>query len=96
MPDSKMVHQRLREGTSTGFTATMAKSKVLRYAEFDLDTLLDLAGEIRNQPCACDVSQLPMSGSMNWATVLAFDDGVEWIFRSPHSGDMHSSARNRP
>jgi len=27
-----------------------------------------------------------MSGSMNWAIALAFDDGVEWIFRSPHSG----------
>ncbi|OAA56353.1 Aminoglycoside phosphotransferase [Niveomyces insectorum RCEF 264] len=25
----------------------------------------------------------PMTGSMNWAIVVAFEDGVEWIFRSP-------------
>lgn len=26
-----------------------------------------------------------MSGSMNWAIVLLFNDGLEWIFRSPMS-----------
>lgn len=23
---------------------------------------------------------------MNWAIIVTFDDGLEWIFRSPHSG----------
>ncbi|KAK1767414.1 kinase-like domain protein [Phialemonium atrogriseum] len=29
-----------------------------------------------------------MSGSMNWAVVVAFNDGVEWIFRSPRPGAL--------
>jgi hypothetical protein len=32
------------------------------------------------------MSNPPMGGSMNWAVIVAFDDGVDWIFRSPHSG----------
>lgn len=26
---------------------------------------------------------MPLGGSLNWAVILTFDDGVEWIFRSP-------------
>ena len=27
-----------------------------------------------------------MSGSYNWAVTVRFEDGVEWIMRSPRSG----------
>lgn len=32
------------------------------------------------------MSKPHMGGSMNWAITVTFDDGVDWIFRSPHSG----------
>ena len=28
-------------------------------------------------------SQVPACGSFNWTILLLFDDGMEWIFRSP-------------
>ncbi|KAF2191286.1 hypothetical protein K469DRAFT_720275 [Zopfia rhizophila CBS 207.26] len=31
------------------------------------------------------MSQKPKSGSLNWAIILSFDDGVEWVFRSPRT-----------
>ena len=33
--------------------------------------------------CICDTSQVPACGSFNWTILLLFDDGMEWIFRSP-------------
>ncbi|KAL2256207.1 hypothetical protein VTK26DRAFT_2019 [Humicola hyalothermophila] len=30
--------------------------------------------------------QDPDGGSLDWIVVVAFENGVEWIFRSPHSG----------
>lgn len=56
---------------------------VFFHARFDVHALLRLAGRLRNRPCTCDISQKPSSGSLNWAIILSFDDGVEWIFRSP-------------
>ncbi|KAJ5432348.1 Aminoglycoside phosphotransferase, partial [Penicillium daleae] len=30
-------------------------------------------------------TQRPVSGSFNWAIFISFEDGVRWVFRSPHS-----------
>jgi hypothetical protein len=64
----------------------MAKLKVFRYSHFDLDALLLLAGTLRKQACSCDNSKPPLAGSLNWVIFVSFEDGVEWVFRSPHSG----------
>ncbi|KAK1765978.1 hypothetical protein QBC33DRAFT_579267 [Phialemonium atrogriseum] len=64
----------------------MAKTTKFQGSQFNVDALVTLAGALRNQPCTCDISKPPTAGSMNWAVIVAFDDGVEWIFRSPHSG----------
>lgn len=32
-----------------------------------------------------DLSQTPASGSLNWAITISFEDGVDWIFRSPRT-----------
>ena len=55
------------------------------YAKFDLSALLHLAGQLRDTPCSCDVSKRPESGALNWAIAILFEDGVEWIFRSPRT-----------
>lgn len=60
-------------------------ANVFFHATFDVQALLRLAGRLRNRPCTCDLSKKPSSGSLNWAIILSFDDGVEWIFRSPRT-----------
>lgn len=61
-----------------------ARSGIFEYKEFELSALLALAETIRHRPCSCDDDQRPKSGSLNWAISIKFDDGEEWIFRSPH------------
>ena len=61
------------------------KDNVYYYANFNLEALLSLAKQSRGRPCTCDVSQMPKSGSLNWAIFISFDDGVDWVFRSPTS-----------
>lgn len=58
---------------------------VFLHAKFNLHALLRLAERLRKRACSCNLSQKPKSGSLNWAIVLSFDDGVEWIFRSPRT-----------
>lgn len=53
------------------------------HSTFNLPALLEHAGQLRNIPCTCDVTQRPQNGSLNWAIFLSFEDGVEWVFRSP-------------
>ncbi|OAA61774.1 Protein kinase-like domain protein [Niveomyces insectorum RCEF 264] len=55
----------------------------LKRVKFDLSKLLALAAKLRGRPCHCDRDQPAMNGGMNWAISLTFDDGVDWIFRSP-------------
>lgn len=62
------------------------KDKVYYYADFNLEALLSLSEQRRGRPCTCDVSQMPKSGSLNWVIFISFDDGIEWVFRSPTSG----------
>ncbi|KAJ2899674.1 kinase-like domain [Zalerion maritima] len=70
----------------------MAKPRIFRYSRFNLDALLALGYALRGQPCISDKSKPPMAGSLNWADLVSFDDGVECILRSPRSGrDTHLS-----
>ncbi|KAK0621130.1 hypothetical protein B0T17DRAFT_591075 [Bombardia bombarda] len=62
------------------------KDKIYYYADFDLEALLSLAKQCRGRPCTCDASQKPKSGSLNWVIFICFDDGIEWVFRSPTNG----------
>ncbi|EXL65931.1 hypothetical protein FOPG_17868 [Fusarium oxysporum f. sp. conglutinans race 2 54008] len=62
------------------------KDKIYYFAKFNLPALLSLSEQRRGQPCSCDVSQMPKSGSLNWVIFLSFEDGTEWVFRSPKSG----------
>lgn len=64
----------------------MAKLKVFWYSDFDLDALLTLARRLWKQACSCDTSKPPLAGSLNWVVFVSFEDGVEWVFRSSHSG----------
>ena len=65
--------------------ATRRKKNIFFHADFNLTNLLQLAQRLRHQPCACDDSQIPKAGALNWAVFLEFDDGVEWVFRAPCS-----------
>lgn len=62
------------------------KDRIFRYADFNVDALLDLCRALRGQPCTCDRSKPPKTGSLNWVVFVTFDDGVEWVFRSPRRG----------
>lgn len=63
------------------------------HSEFNLSALLDRAGQLRNVPCVCDLTQKPQRGSLNWAIFLSFGDGVEWVFRSPMAEDGDFSSQ---
>ncbi|KAF4947148.1 hypothetical protein FGADI_10604 [Fusarium gaditjirri] len=62
------------------------KDRIYYFAKFNLPALLSLAEQHRGQPCTCDTAQMPKCGSLNWVIFLCFQDGVEWVFRSPKSG----------
>lgn len=59
------------------------RDKIFAQTKFNLDALLSLAAKLRGRPCTCDASQKPKTGSHNWIISITFDDGVEWVFRSP-------------
>jgi hypothetical protein len=59
------------------------KARIYAYATFDVAALLSIARNIRKKACSCDELQRPKSGSFNWVVFLTFEDGVEWVFRSP-------------
>ena len=61
------------------------EAKVFAHAKFNVLALLDLGKRIRRKACNCDLSQTPASGSLNWAVIISFDDGLQWIFRSPRT-----------
>ena len=60
------------------------RSKIFGKAEFDIDRLVSLAERLHGRPCHCDRDQFARSSTRNWVIALQFDDGTEWIFRSPH------------
>ncbi|KAF5588710.1 altered inheritance of mitochondria [Fusarium pseudoanthophilum] len=57
--------------------------RVFRWVKFNLQALLELAEKLRGRSCTCDETKAPKSGSLNWAIFITFDDGVEWVLRSP-------------
>lgn len=62
------------------------KPDIFTYADFDLHALCRRASILRQSvSCVCYPGQRPASGSFNWAIFVSFDDGVRWVFRSPHS-----------
>ncbi|KAL8734519.1 MAG: hypothetical protein Q9166_001419 [cf. Caloplaca sp. 2 TL-2023] len=64
------------------------RTKIFEHAEFDLLALCQLASSLRGgKSCSCDPAQRPKSGSFNWTVFLLFDDGVEWVLRSPRKDD---------
>lgn len=57
---------------------------IFAHGYFDLETLLALASQIRdNMPCTADKDKKPSTGGLNWVVFLTFSDGVEWAFRVP-------------
>lgn len=68
-------------------------SRVFRYATFDVDALCRVASSLRQgRSCSCDVTQMPADGRLYWAAFVVFNDGVEWVFRSPrYEGAIRST-----
>lgn len=61
------------------------KPDIFTYAEFDPEALCRQASTLRQGvSCVCDLDQRPASGSFNWAIFITFEDGIRWVFRSPH------------
>ncbi|CAI7661057.1 unnamed protein product [Penicillium glandicola] len=57
---------------------------LFRYNEFDVAALCQLASSMRlGTACTCDLNQRPTRGGFNWAVFVLFEDGVEWVLRSP-------------
>ena len=51
-----------------------------------MEALLKQASSLRlNVTCYCALDQKLMVGSLNYAIILTFEDGVEWVFRYPAS-----------
>lgn len=66
--------------------STAESVNIFRYAKFEVSALCHLASKLRGgQSCFCDISQVPASGSFNWAILISFNDGVEWVLRSPRT-----------
>ena len=64
--------------------STRKTTRVFKYAKFNLLALCHLASKLRGgQSCICDTSQIPACGSFNWAILVSFVDGIEWVLRSP-------------
>lgn len=59
------------------------EASIFTYAKFDVAALLSLTYSLRGKECSCDENQRPNSGSLNWVIFISFEDGVEWVFRSP-------------
>lgn len=69
---------------------------IFRHATFNVKTLCRLAGELREgHACFCDTSQIPASGGFNWSIFISFEEGVEWVLRSPReTGEIESTDTN--
>lgn len=62
-----------------------SKPDIFTYADFDLQALCHKASTLRQGvSCVCRPDQRPCSGSFNWAIFISFEDGIRWVFRSPH------------
>lgn len=68
---------------------TQQRANIFARGKFDAAALLQIARNIRQVPCWCDEGQDPKDGSFNWVIFICFQDGVEWVFRSPRSSDSY-------
>lgn len=60
-------------------------SNIFKYAKWDPRAISSLASSLRNGVrCTIDPKQVPAGGSFNWAVFLAFEDGQDWVLRSPY------------
>ncbi|PWY77745.1 hypothetical protein BO83DRAFT_406829 [Aspergillus eucalypticola CBS 122712] len=65
---------------------------IFLYAKFDVQALCRTASSLRQDiACTCNPDQHPASGSFNWAVFLTFEDGVQWVLRSPHTNGAELS-----
>ncbi|EWZ99916.1 hypothetical protein FOWG_00294 [Fusarium oxysporum f. sp. lycopersici MN25] len=67
-------------------STTTMRPRVFAYAKFNIDALISLATNLRGQPCTVDTSTRPKAGSTHWVIFITFEDGIEWVFRSPRGG----------
>lgn len=58
---------------------------VFKHPEFNVPTLLALGERHGWKACSSNLSQTRASGSLNCAITISFEDGVEWIIRSPRT-----------
>lgn len=68
---------------------TGMKQKIYYFADFNLEALLSLSAQLRGRQCTCDEAMMPKCGSLNWVIFITFDDGIEWVFRSPMASFNH-------
>ncbi|KAL4953400.1 hypothetical protein BDW69DRAFT_200215 [Aspergillus filifer] len=65
------------------------KPAIFTYANFNLQALCKQASQLRQGlSCTCNPDQRPASGSFNWAVFISFEDGVLWVFKSPHAREF--------
>jgi hypothetical protein len=70
------------------------KPAIFMYAKFNVEALCRLATALRQGiACTCD-NKLPATGSFNWAIFVSFEDGVQWVLRSPHVSEEALSELN--
>ncbi|KAI5306985.1 hypothetical protein KEM56_005904 [Ascosphaera pollenicola] len=69
------------------------RPKIFCHSHFDIQALCRLASNLRdNMPCTCDINQRPQNGAFNWVVFIVFEDGVQWVMRSPYIGGYHAAA----
>ncbi|GFF89456.1 hypothetical protein IFM47457_09794 [Aspergillus lentulus] len=65
---------------------TDTKPAIFRNAKFNVEALCRQASALRQGiVCTCDMNQRPAMGSFNWAIFVSFEDGIQWVLRSPHN-----------
>ncbi|ENH69519.1 hypothetical protein FOC1_g10011875 [Fusarium oxysporum f. sp. cubense race 1] len=67
-------------------STTTMRRRVFAYAKFNIDALISLATNLLGQSCTVNTSTRPKAGSTHWVIFITFEDGIEWVFRSPRSG----------
>ena len=72
------------------------RATVFQCGDFDESALCRLASKLRGgYSCFCDTAQIPACGSFNWTIQISFDDGVQWVLRSPRTdGAIRSKETN--
>lgn len=64
-------------------TRGQQRANLFAHSTFNVAALLQIARDFRGIQCSCDETQTPKIGSLNWVILIVFEDGVEWVFRSP-------------